>query len=155
MKTIKFLLIGSFLFIAACSTLILKPADFSWPIESVTNVDNNGKVDIKRYSMSFDARPLFIGETGDSLGYQNKQLRVIRNSNGYYFMVANNFRNVYVFGIDNGTLRLEKKIEISKKAGIVNPAFNQRPPYIELVYGDNGGSKVNLTEKGIAKEEAK
>jgi len=155
MKTTKFLLIGSFLFIAACSTLILKPADFAWPVESVLNVDNNGKVDIQRYSINFDARELFLKETGDSLGYQNQQLRVIRNSNGYYFMVANNFRNVYVFNNDEGTFRLEKKIEISGKTGIQNPAFNQRPPFIELVYGENGSSKVNLTEKGIAKEETK
>ncbi|MHB8854445.1 MAG: hypothetical protein ACYC6P_13965 [Ignavibacteriaceae bacterium] len=155
MKTIKLLLIGSFLFIGACSTLVLKPADFAWPVESVLSVDNNGKVDIKRYSINFDARELFLKETGDSLGYQNQQLRVIRNLNGYYFMVANNFRNVYVFNVDEGTFRLEKKIEISDKTGIQNPAFNQRPPFIELVYGKNDSSKVNLTEKGISKEEVK
>ncbi len=155
MKTIKLLLIGSFLFIGACSTLVLKPADFAWPVESVLSVDNNGKVDIKRYSINFDARELFLKETGDSLGYQNQQLRVIRNLNGYYFMVANNFRNVYVFNVDEGTFRLEKKIEISDKTGIQNPAFNQRPPFIELVYGVNDSSKINLTEKGISKEEVK
>ncbi len=155
MKTIKLLLIGSFLFIGACSTLVLKPADFAWPVESVLSVDNNGKVDIKRYSINFDARELFLKETGDSLGYQNQQLRVIRNLNGYYFMVANNFRNVYVFNVDEGTFRLEKKIEISDKTGIQNPAFNQRPPFIELVYGVNDSSKINLTEKGISKEAVK
>ena len=155
MKTIKLLLIGSFLFIGACSTLVLKPADFAWPVESVLSVDNNGKVDIKRYSINFDVRELFLKETGDSLGYQNQQLRVIRNLNGYYFMVANNFRNVYVFNVDEGTFRLEKKIEISDKTGIQNPAFNQRPPFIELVYGVNDSSKINLTEKGISKEAVK
>ncbi|MHB9014227.1 MAG: hypothetical protein ACYC49_18605 [Ignavibacteriaceae bacterium] len=155
MKTIKLLLIGSFLFIGACSTLVLKPADFAWPVESVLSVDNNGKVDIKRYSINFDARELFLKETGDSLSYQNQQLRVIRNLNGYYFMVANNFRNVYVFNVDEGTFRLEKKIEISDKTGIQNPVFNQRPPFIELVYGVNDSSKINLTEKGISKEEVK
>ncbi|MHB8339271.1 MAG: hypothetical protein ACYDEE_17800 [Ignavibacteriaceae bacterium] len=155
MKTIKLLLIGSFLFIGACSTLVLKPADFAWPVESVLSVDNNGKVDIKRYSINFDARELFLKETGDSLGYQNQQLRVIRNLNGYYFMVANNFRNVYVFNVQEGTFRLEKKIEISDKTGIQNPTFNQRPPFIELVYGKNDSSKVNLTEKGISKDEVK
>ncbi|MHB1686040.1 MAG: hypothetical protein ACYCVH_01470 [Ignavibacteriaceae bacterium] len=155
MKTIKYILVLSFLFIAACSTLILKPADFAWPVESVLNVDNNGKVDLQRYSISFDTRKLFLKETGDSLGYQNQQLRVIRNSKGYYFMVANNFKNVYVFNVDDGAFHLEKKIEISDKTKLQNPAFNQRPPFIELVYGENDSSKVNLTEKGISKEETK
>ena len=155
MKTLKLLLVASLLFISACSTLILKPANFAWPVESVLNVDNNGKVDIKRYSIDFDARELFLKETGDSLGYQNQQLRVIRNAYGYYFMVAKNFKNVYVFTVDEGTFRLEKQIKISDKVGILNPAFNQRPPYIELVYGENSANKVNLSEKGIVKEETK
>lgn len=155
MKSLKFLFVSALLLLSACSTLVLKPADFAWPVESVLNVDNSGKVDIKRYSVNFDARELFLKETGDSLGYQNQQLRVIRNADGYYFMVAKNFKNVYVFNVEGGAFRLEKKIEISAKAGIQDPAFNQRPPYIELVYGENGGTKVNLTEKGIVKEDAK
>ncbi len=45
-----------------------------------------------------------------------------------------------------------KKIEISDSTGIKNPALNQRPPYVELIYDNN--KKVNLTNKGI-KEEGK
>ncbi len=162
MKAVKYLVPFVLTFLAACSTLVLKPADFSWPVESVGNVDNNGKVDVKRYSISFDARPMFFKETKDSLAYQNQQLRVIRNSKGYYFMVANNFKNVYVFTVKDGEFKLEKKIEISSQpagqegqTGIQNPAFNQRPPYIELVYGANSDQKVNLSENGIEKAEEK
>lgn len=155
MKTVKYLVPFVLAFLTSCSSLVLKPADFSWPIESVSNVSNNGNVEVKRYSLSFDARPLFIKETGDSLSYQNQQLRVIRNSKGYYFMIANNFKNVYVFNVKDGVFKLEKKIEISKQDGIQNPAFNQRPPYIELVYGANSDRKLNLSENGIEKEEIK
>lgn len=162
MKSIKYLMLLSLIFLSACSTFMLKPANFSWPVEAVENVDNNGNVDVQRYSFSFNAKELFFKETGDSLGYENKQLRIIRNDNGFYFMTAKNFRNVYVFKDDKGALKLEKKIEIfssngenMKNEGMINPAFNQRSPFIELVYGNGDSVKVNLTENGIAKEEMK
>ncbi len=152
MKSIKYLALLFFLLLPACSTLILKPADFAWPVESVLQIDSTGNVNIQRYSLSFNAKNLFYKETKDSSAYKNQQLRVIRNTNGFYFMVANNFKNVYVFKVDDGTFRLDKKIEISDTVGVQNPAFNQRSPYIELVYGNN---KVNLTASGIVKEEDK
>ncbi len=64
-------------------------------------------------------------------------------------MVANNFKNVYVFKAIDGSFRLDKRIEISDTTGIKNPDFNQRSPYIQLVYGDK---KVNLTEDGVVKD---
>ena len=139
------------MFLGGCSSLILKPTNFGWPLEAVLKVDKNGNVQEKRYSLDFNTKELFLTETGDSLGYQNKELRVIRNSNGYYFMVANNFKNVYVFSPSEGSLSLSKKIAISDSTGMNNPAFNQRPPYIELNYDNN--KKVNLTNEGIKEEE--
>jgi hypothetical protein len=136
--------------LAGCSNLILKPADFGWPVEVVVKPDNNGVVQEKRYSLSFNTKDLFLSETGDSLGYKDKELRVIRNPEGYYFMVADNFKNVYVFYPDDGALTLANKIEISDSTGIKDPAFNQRPPYVELNYNNN--KKVNLTSKGIEEE---
>ena len=49
-------------------------------------------------------------------------------------MVSNNFKNVYVFNAKDGTLQLNNKIEISDSTGIKEPAFNQRPPYIQLIF---------------------
>ena len=66
-------------------------------------------------------------------------------------MVANNFKNVYVFSPAEGALSLTNKITISDSTGIKDPAFNQRPPYIELNYDKN--KKVNLTKDGIKEEE--
>ncbi len=155
MKVIKYLVPLAFVLFASCTSLVLKPADFSWPVESVLKADDNGNVNIQRYSISFNVKPLFFKETGDSTAYQNEPIRVIRNMKGYYFMVANNFKNVYVFNVKDGGFSLDKTIEISKKTGVDNPAFNQRTPYIELVYGQNSDQKLNLTEKGIVKQEGK
>lgn len=152
MKAVKYLI--SFLIFAAagCSSLILKPADFAWPIESVLKVNEDGNVQEKRFSLSFNSKELFLKETGDSLGYQNKNLHVIRGYKGFYFMTSDNFKNVYVFDASDASFKLENKIEISDSAGIENPAFNQRSPYIELIYGDK---KINLTDEGIAEEKWK
>ena len=150
MKAIKYLFSAALLFLAACSTLTLQPADFSWPVESVLKVDNNGQAQEKRFSFSFNTKELFLKETKDSLGYQDKELRVIRDDKGYYFMVADDFKNVYVFKTDDGTFRLKNEITISDSTGIKNPAFNQRSPYIELTYDPN--KKINLTNEGIEEE---
>jgi hypothetical protein len=152
MKIVQLCLFFFLLFFCACSSLVLKPADFAWPVETVTKVDSSGSVQIERYSLTFNAKELFLKETGDSLGYQGKELRVIRNPKGYYFMTANNFKNVYVFNSNDGALKLENKIEISDSTGIQNPAFNLRPPFIQLIY-DN--KTVNLTKDGIVEEEKK
>ena len=99
--------------------------------------------------MSFNTKPLFFEEIGDSTAYLDRDIRIIRDTKGYYFVTAKNFKNVYVFeGID-GELKLDNKIGISEK-GMNNPAFNQRIPYIELV--DNG-KKTLLSNEGIKNED--
>ena len=152
MKYIKFFVLLLLLILPACSTLILKPADFAWPVESVLKVDKNGFVQEQRFSFSFNVKDLFFRETGDSLGYKSKELHLIRDTKGYYFITANNFKNVYVFNANDGTLKLNNKIEISDSTGMKNPAFNQRSPYIDLSYGSK---KINLTNEGIKRGDEK
>ena len=150
MKLVRIILILLFLSFAGCSSLVLKPVDFAWPVESVLHVDNNGFVKVDRYTISFNAKPLFFEETGDSTAYLDRDIRIIRDTKGYYFITAKNFKNVYVFtGID-GELKLSDKIEISEKEGMSDPALNQRIPYIELV--DNG-KKILLSNEGIESED--
>jgi hypothetical protein len=148
---VKFIL---FLFLplifSACSSLVLEPADFAWPVESVLKVDENGNVQERQYNVSFNTVKLFLEETGDSLSYIDRDLRLIRDSKGFYFITSDNFKNVYVFNADEGTLRLNNKIAISDTLGMKDPAFNQRPPYIELVFGSK---KINLKHDGIAEKE--
>jgi len=133
-----------FIITAACSVLTLQPANFSWPLESVLPVDDNGKVTEDRYSIEVNTIGLFFEEFQDSLSYKGKEIRMIRDNQGFYFLTASNFKNVYVFKVDEGKLELEEKIFISE-FGLQTPAFNQRDPYIELV---DGTYKTNLTYKG-------
>ncbi len=64
MKIFTYLAALSLIFLVACSSLILKPADFAWPIESVVNVENNGNAIIKRYSITFSTKELFLKKQG-------------------------------------------------------------------------------------------
>jgi hypothetical protein len=130
---------------AACSVLTLQPANFGWPLESILPVDDNGKVTEDRYSVEVNTVGLFFEEFQDSLSYKGKEIRMIRDNQGFYFMTSSNFKNVYVFKADEGKLVQENKIFISE-FGLQAPAFNQRDPYIELVDGTN---KMNLTHKGV------
>jgi len=129
----------------ACSMLTLQPADFSWPVESALKVDDQGNITEERYSTDFNTLGLFFEEFQDSMSYKGKEIRLIRNNWGDYFITGKQFKNVYVFKANEGTLVLEKKIFISE-FGLKEPAFNQRTPFIELLDGDY---KINITSDGI------
>lgn len=151
MKSTALVFIVFAAFIAGCSPLMLKPADFSWPIESELKVNSSGKVEENRYSISFNVKPMFYEETKDSSDVGNRTIRVIRDERGFYFITAAQFKNVYVFSQADGGLSLEKAILVSKD-GLSSPAFNQRAPYVELLNGKD--KPIMLTKDGI-KEEAK
>ena len=139
------LLVFTGIIITSCSTLTLTPAEFGWPIEGVLKVDNKGFVKEDRGAILFDTKALFLEEMQDSLGYAGKTLRVIRNHDGFYFMTAVDFKNVYVFGVDKNSFVLENKIEINE-TGLKNPAFNQRKPFVESI---DDGKTYKLTSEGI------
>ncbi len=135
-------LIGTF---TACSVLTLTPANFAWPIESVLQVNDEGEVSEERYSFSFDAKGLYYEEFEDSLAYLDRELRIIRDVQGYYFITGTKFKNVYVFKAIDGTMELNTKIFISE-LGFGNPVFNQRTPNIELIDGER---VLKLSHQGI------
>lgn len=132
-------------FFAACSSLKLEPAQFSWPIESVLKIDKDGFVKEDRHSVSFNTKALFFEETKDSLSYAGKSIRLIRNNEGFYFMTAVDFKNVYVFTVTKNAFSLENKIQINE-TGLINPAFNQRNSFIELL---DETKSYQLTSEGI------
>lgn len=146
-KVLLILITGSIFY--SCSSLTLTPAEFGWPIEAVLKTDNQGFVKEDRHSIYFDTKALFLEETQDSLGYAGKSIRLIRNNEGYYFITAADFKNVYVFGTDKSSLVLENKIQINE-TGIIDPVFNQRPPLIELIAN---GKSYKLTSGGIEGED--
>jgi hypothetical protein len=145
MKQLIILSASLVLITTACTTLTLQPADFSWPVESALQVDDKGNVSADRYSTDFNTIGLFYEEFQDSMAYKGKEIRLIRNNWGDYFITGKKFKNVYVFKATEGNLEMETKIFISE-FGLNEPAFNQRSPYIELLDGDY---KINLTSEGI------
>ena len=145
MKSIILMVMGVLIIsLVGCSSLKLAPANFAWSIETVLPVDQNGMVTEKRYAFSFNAKPLFFAEKGDSALYYDEELHIIKNEKGFYFITAKSFSSVYVFQESDGALALTNKISFEQK--LMNPAFNSRFPWIELVDGD---SKYLLDNKGL------
>jgi hypothetical protein len=149
MKLIKILLLFPFIITVACSTLTLKPTNFAWPVEEVLKINDDGRVTEDRYAIEFNTKGIFHEEFNDSSAYKNKELRILRNMNGCYFITSEQFKNVYVFKADDGALVLENKIQVSE-TGLKNPALNQREPYVELI---DGTEKLLLTNDGIYRTE--
>jgi hypothetical protein len=137
------------LLLTGCSPLMLRPADFSWPIEVAVKPDGKGNVQVARYQVNFNAKALLFAELKDSVSVANHTLHILRDQAGYYFMTAKGFKNVYVFEQCDGALKLEKKIVISEK-GLEAPAMNQKAPYIQLMNENNEhDAPVFLTKDGI------
>ena len=136
--------------IIGCTQLTLEPSDFAWPIESVLSVNENGFVQEERYSFSTNVKALFFIEKNDSNAYSNETVRIIRGTEGYYYVTANEFKNVYIFAADGGRFVQVDQIFISE-FGLDLPAFNQRKPFIELLDGEK--HVAYLKSDGIKGEE--
>ncbi len=145
----KGLIVSAFLMavVAACSSLTLKPADYSWPIENAIKANNKGVIEEQRYSFSVNINPLFFLEFQDSTNVAGKEVRVIRDRAGYYFITGKGFKNVYVFKTIESGMELENTILISESK-LNAPAFNQKAPNIELLDSSN---KYLLNKKGLVR----
>jgi hypothetical protein len=141
-----------FLALNGCSSLVLKPGDFAWPVESALKVNDKGMVQDERYSFSLNVKDLLFAETQDSINISNITLRMIRDMKGYYFITASKFQNVYVFEQTEGGLKLANKILVAQN-GLDTPTFNQRQPNIQLM--NQKGSPVLLTKEGILEGQKK
>ncbi|KAF0151372.1 MAG: hypothetical protein FD143_2040 [Ignavibacteria bacterium] len=145
-----FALIIVFLTASACTTLTLKPAEYAWPIENALKVDAKGNITEPRYSFTLNVKPLFFEEFNDSTNYIGKEIRIIRDKAGYYFLTAKEFKSVYVFESVESGMKLENKITISETKGMASPAFNQKAPNIELL---DAPSKYLLNYTGIMRQQ--
>lgn len=148
MRFLKYFFVPFFaMIIAACSSLTLKPADYSWPIENALKVDSKGFIEEQRYAFTLKVKPLFFEEFADSNNVAGKEIRIIRDKLGYIYLTAKNFKNVYVMMTVEGGMKLENKILVSQ-TGLVAPAFNQKSPNIELLDSPN---KYLLNNKGLVR----
>jgi hypothetical protein len=135
------------LIIAACSSLVLKPADFSWPIENALKVDGKGFIEEQRYAFTLKVKSLFFEEFADSNNFAGKEIRIIRDKLGYVYLTSKKFKNVYVLMVVEGGMKLANKILVNE-TGLISPAFNQKSPNIELLDAPN---KYLLNNKGIVR----
>jgi len=130
----------------SCSSLTLEKADFGWPVESPLKVSATNTVEDVRYAVAFPVAPLAMAEFADSSALLGSTLRVIRNHEGFYFVTGPRFKHVYIFAPRAGALVQSAALEVST-TGLASPAFNLRPPYIELV--DAGSNPRLLTSSDI------
>ena len=148
MRLLKcFLVLLLFTILSACSSLTLKPADYSWPIENVLKVDSKGFIEEQRYSFTLKVKALFYEEFKDSTNFSGKEIRLIRDKLGFYYITGKEFKNVYVFEPEENGMDLENKILVTE-TGLVSPAFNQKTSNIELLDSPN---KYLLNHKGIVR----
>lgn len=146
---VNLLVVFSICALASCRSLVIENVDYSQPIESVLNVNDDGRVSDVNTGLSFNLMPLQYIETEDTSSVTTPEVRVIRNHQGYYFVTAPGYSNVFVLKPDEGVLRLHETILIDE-SGITNPAFNQRPPVIELLDGTE--QVYRLTSDGIEED---
>ncbi|MEX0720843.1 MAG: hypothetical protein WD059_09260 [Balneolaceae bacterium] len=133
---------------SACkSAFVVENVDYAHQIESVLTPDEDGMVNDLRHGISFNILPLQLQEFGSDSQVEIDEVRMIRNSQGFYFITANQFNNVYVMEPGQGELKLKTKIEVSEE-GLSSPAFNLRNSLVQLVELDKE-RVFSLTENGI------
>jgi len=121
--------------VPACSSLRIDNVNFAWPVESVLTVSDANMIEEGRYIVNCSVSKIASEEFQDSTALRGTKVRLLRNSEGYYFLTGPKFKNVYVFTPGAGTLSLDTKIVVSQ-SGLRSPALNQRSPYVELLDGD-------------------
>ena len=132
--------------LASCSSLKIEQVNYGWPVEVVSKASDANIVTAERYGLSFSVSRIALEEFQDSSALAGSEVRVLRNHEGYYFVTGPRFKHVYVFSAGESRLNKESVIEISP-TGLTKPAFNLRPPYVELL--DSDGSRKLLTRSDI------
>ncbi len=130
------LVAGSMVVLSSCAGFRLDRVNFGWPVESVVTVTASNTIEDVRYGVSAGVANLAMEEFQDSTALRGATLRMLRSSEGYYFVTGPRFKHVYVFSPGAFSLTLTSSIAVSE-TGLRNPALNQRPPYVELIDGDS------------------
>lgn len=141
-----FVLIGT----ACKSSFVVENVDYTQRIESVLSPDDDGMIHDIRHGISFNVLPFQFQEFHDSSSVYIEEVRLIRNSRGYYFITADNFNHVYVMEPEAGKLKLKKKIKVAED-GLRSPAFNMRDSVVELVEMETE-YVLTLNADGVQKE---
>lgn len=143
----------SFVFLLGCKqSMVISEVDYSQSIESVLTPDDDGTVEDVQHGLKFNIKPLQYMETQDTSSVTTEEVRYIRGKEGFYYVTAPNYKNVYMLQPEKGKLKLEKRITVSEE-GIAEPAFNQRTTHIQLLNQDTEESWI-LSPEGIEEEKS-
>ncbi len=132
-----------------CSSLQLQPADFSWPADEIAEIGPKGMTTVKDYSnFVFNIAPLLAKEfAADSmLAKSVKEVHIICDKAGYYYVTGKKFKNVYVLEQSEGALSLKNTLIISADKSLEEPVFDQNESFILL---HNKNEKFQLTKGGV------
>ena len=123
-------------------SMVISEVDYSQSVESVLTPDSNGQVTDVQHGLTFNIKPLQYAETQDTSSVTTQEIRYIRGQEGYYYITAPNYKNVYVMAPEKGKLKLVERLSVSEsgESGITQPAFNQRMSYIQLINQESGES---------------
>lgn len=135
----------------ACKTFVVEDVNYSQEIESVLIPNEEGEVHDVRHGITFNVNPFQEKEFGENDSTVISEVRLIRDAKGYYFITANQFKNVYVMEPGNGTLKLKNKISVSEER-LSAPALNLRNGMVELVKTETNET-LSLNKDGIQKKE--
>ena len=133
------------------NALIIEDVNYAQHVESVVAPNEEGIVSDQRNNIRFSVLPLLNEEFGADSSQSVEFVRILRNADGFYFITANGFKNVYVFEPKSGELKLKKSIQISE-SGLEQPALNWRAPYIQIV-AYNKETPLYITEQGVIKNQ--
>lgn len=132
------------LFSACGSSVTIQNVEFAQPVEEQLRPNVQGEVTGERSGLRFSIIPMLEEEGMDLDEFGDAPVNIILNHEGYYFVTAAGFRNVYVMEASENQLKSTRIIRVSSDR-LQNPALNQRNPFIQLVDGDMA---VNLTKEG-------
>ncbi|MDZ7660207.1 hypothetical protein [Fodinibius sp.] len=152
-QTVTMISVVAAVLLTGCKqSMVISEVDYSQSIESVLQPDENGTVEDIKHGLTFNIKPIQYAETQDTSSVTTKQVRYIRGQEGYYYITAPSYKNVYVMAPEKGKLVLKETLKVSDE-GIEKPAFNQRMTHIQLLNRSTGEVwKVNA--ESIVKEES-
>lgn len=153
LQTVTVISVVAAVLLTGCKqSMVISQVDYSQSIESVLQPDENGTVEDPKHGITFNINPIQYAETQDTSSVTTKQIRYIRGNEGYYYITAPDYKNVYVMAPEKGKLVLKETLKVADEA-IAEPAFNQRETHIQLV-DRSTGEVWKVHEESIEKEES-
>lgn len=145
--TVPIMLLLGIALLGCNRSMVIERVNYAQPIESVVSPNDQGVVDDVQQGIQFNILPLQYIETQDTSSVTVDQVRYIRGKEGFYYITASGFSNIFVMAPEESRLKLENKITVAEQ-GLGSPALNQRGEYIQLVDRETGNS-WRLNAEGI------